>query len=87
MTAQFTTFKRALIRRLPAKEVNPRDIVKEVGCLQPAIDVLLPGESQVEPDARTSRPGHLTACDGEEILLGLCRSEPMRTITCERLAR
>ncbi len=81
MTAHLTSFQRGLARRLRAKGISLRDIVKEVGCSHSGIDVLLRDQVRApQPDTWTPRDGHLTAHEREEILLGLHRGESMSAI-------
>lgn len=72
MTAHLTVFQRALAHRLRAKGMSLRDIAKEIGCSHSGIDVMLRGQERApKSDLWIPHPGHLTASEREEILLGL----------------
>ena len=87
MTVHLTNEQRQLARRLRAKGLKLADIARSVGCGHSRVKVVLRGQKRpARPDTWTPRSGRLTIGEREEILLGLTRSESMRSIA-EQLGR
>ena len=87
MVAHLTNEQRQLARRLRAKALKLADIARSVGCGHSRVKVELRRQNRpARPDTWTPRSGQLTIGEREKILLGLTRSESMRSIA-EQLGR
>ena len=77
-----TREQKQMARRLKAKGLTLKEIAKDLSCSLPLVttSVYVQSEEVGVPDRWAPAPGHLSAEEREEILLGLGRGESMSAI-------